>query len=530
MKAFVFLLRLCNQNRESRSKFLIPFAAFSRRAGNNSGFEPLTAWNFFAASALTFFNMVNFVRTISTAVFWNRQSCHVVRLQRFRDAFKVLACWNGEVSKEQSLAELIALGVKSVEASDQEFIVAGGDTTGWGSAELQLPALSGAELKSALQFELRKQTPIPPEKLRWGYRMLESSGKGSRIRLFYIKEEEWGRWCSALKGLSHVDVILPAQLALDPLFADADCFFPEETAQAGYACRRVNDTRLIMREPTPPQLTPETAFPPFASFQPGPLIGKTPAEQMAFIPALLAAAYGLTRNSNLDQATLIPPPDALKAHRYIASKIIAAGLLIFTCVTLLLGMARQLQARAAHLRKIDSEIGKVQAELKALQTNQGGNSEKEFVAVLEQELRDNVQLMPSFPEALLELTNLIETPAWASSRMEWNAGQISLQLQSPQRDLELPGKLEESPMLGDVRELSSSYNQGNYLSRYTMNARFDTPEEKVEFELRRAKRQEQERLQKQQEAAEKQQETTETQTDEELESQDGDETATEETE
>lgn len=105
--------------------------------------------------------MVNFVRTISTAVFWNRQSCHVVRLQRFRDAFKVLACWNGEVSKEQSLAELIALGVKSVEASDQEFIVAGGDTTGWGSAELQLPALSGAELKSALQFELRKQTPIP---------------------------------------------------------------------------------------------------------------------------------------------------------------------------------------------------------------------------------------------------------------------------------------------------------------------------------------------------------------------------------
>ena len=105
---------------------------------------------------------------------------------------------------------------------------------------------------------------------------------------------------------------------------------------------------------------------------------------MDFIPALMAAAYGLTRNSNQDQATLIPPPDALNAHRYIASKMIAAGLLIFTCVTLMLGMARNLQARAAHLRKIDAEIGKVQAELKALQANQGGNTEKEFVTVLEQ--------------------------------------------------------------------------------------------------------------------------------------------------
>ncbi len=474
--------------------------------------------------------MVNFVRTISTAVFWNRQSCHVIRLQRFRDTFKVLACWSGEVSKEQSLAELIALGVKSVDASDQEFIVAGGDTGGWGTAELQLPALSGAELKSALQFELRKQTPIPPEKLRWGYRMLESSGKSSRVRLFYIKEEEWGRWCSALKGLSHVDVILPAPLALDPLFAEDDCFFPDETAQAGYACRRVNDTRLIVRETIPLQLTPETAFPPFSSFQLGPLSEKTPAEQMAFIPALLASAYGLTRNSNQDQATLIQAPDALKAHRFIASKIIAAGLVIFTCVTLLLGMVRQFQARAAHLRKIDSEIGKVQAELKALKTSFGSNSEKEFVTILEQELRDNVQLMPSFPEALLDLTNLVETPAWASSRMEWNAGQISLQLQSPQRDLDLPGKLEESPLLGDVRELSSSYNQGSYLSRYTMNARFDTPEEKVEFEQRRAKRQEQERLKKQQEAVEKQQKAQEAQAVEKTEPQQDDETANEEVE
>ena len=379
------------------------------------------------------------------------------------------------------MAELIALGVKSVETSDQEFIVAGGDTTGWGSAELQLPALSKPEIKSALQFELRKQTPIPPEKLRWGYRVLGDSGKGTRVRLFYIKEEEWGRWCSALKGLSHVDVILPAQLALDPLFEDADCFFPDETDQAGYACRRVNGTRLIVREPTPPDLTLEKAFPPLASFQPGPLSDTTPAEQMDFIPALMAAAYGLTRNSNLDQATLIPPPDALKAHRYIASKFIAACLLIFTCVTLMLGMARNLQARAAHLRRIDSEIGKVQAELKALQASQGGNTEKEFVTVLEQELRDNMQVMPSFPEVLLELTNLIEAPTWASSRMEWNAGQIPCSCKARNATSNCPENSKNLRCLAMWR-IIIILQPGKLPRTLTMNARYDTPEEKVEFE------------------------------------------------
>ncbi len=443
--------------------------------------------------------MINFVRTISTAVSWTRQSCHVVRLQRFRDGFKVLACWRGEISKERSLAELIVQGVRQVAAADQEFIVAGGDTTGWGTAELSLPALSASELKNALQFELRKQTPIAPEKLRWGYRVLESSDKGSKIRLFYIKDEEWARWCAALNGLSHVDVILPAYLLLDPLFAEDECFFLEEGGQAGFACRLLDGNRSIARESIPEDLTLEKAFPPLGSFQLGPLQDLSVAEQTAFLPTLLLAAYGLTRNSNQDQRTLIPPPDSLKAHRYIASKVIAAGLLVFTCITLMLGMARQLQVRAAHLRKIDSEIRKVQAEIKALKASQGGTSEKEFVAILEQELRDNVQVMPSFPEALLELTNLIEAPTWAASRMEWNAGQISLQLQSPQRDLELPGRLEESPLLGDVRELSSSYNQGNYLSRYTLNARYDTPEEKVEFEQRRLKRQQQLQQQKEQE-------------------------------
>ncbi|NMA43028.1 MAG: hypothetical protein GX946_06575 [Oligosphaeraceae bacterium] len=438
--------------------------------------------------------MPKFVRTICTALAWNRQHCYVLRLQRSRDKFKLLSCWDAEVGKDQSLAELLPVGLRHVGSSEQEFIVAAASGGGWGSVDLRLPALAPAELKNALRFELRKQTPIAPEKLRWGYRVLARQGKDNNlpVRLFYVKDDEWGRWYSVLNGMPHVDVILPAPLCLDPLFyADDFCFLDGNSC---FVFRREGERRLVEHRERPAELDLATAFPPLDAFQLGELAEKPTEVQLAYMPALLAAVYGLSENSNLDQKTLIAPPENLRARRYFASKLLAGVLLLFICLILGLGLLRQVQSRAAHLRMIDAEIGVVQAQLKALRDELGSPQEKEFAANLEQELRDNIVTAPSFPEVLLELSNLIEAPTWASSRLEWNAGQVTMQLQSPQRDLELPGKLEESPILGDVRELSSSYNQGSHIARLTLNARYDTPEEKLEFEQRRARRREAERL------------------------------------
>ena len=444
--------------------------------------------------------MTKFVRNICTALSWSRQHCYVVRLQRSRDKFKLLACWDAEVGKDQSLTELLPAGLRQVDCGEQEYIVAAASGGGWGSVDLQLPALPEAELRNALQFELRKQTPIAPEKLRWGYRVLAQRDKGAglQVRLFYIKDDEWGRWCNVLNGVSHVDAILPAPLCLDPLFEDDEFCFPEENSCFVY--RRDGARRLVERRELPAALDLAKAFPPLGSFQLGALAEKPEQLQLAYMPALLAAVYGLSESSNLDQKTLIAPPEALQARRYFASKLTAFALLFFICLSLGLGLLRQLQSRAAHLRRIDAEISMVQAQLKALKDELGSPQEKEFALNLEQELRDNVLNSPSFPEVLLELSNLIEPPTWASSRLEWNAGQVTMQLQSPQRDLELAGKLEESPILGDVRELSSSYNQGSHIARLTLNARYDTPEEKTEFEQRRARRLEAEKLARERQA------------------------------
>lgn len=433
--------------------------------------------------------MPKYIRTNATAICWSSKSCQIIRLSRSGDKLTVIGCWQQTLSKDQSLAELVAQGIKSVGCNDHEFIVAGGDHTGWGMADIVMPAIGKDQLKNALAFELRKQTPIPTDKLLWGYRLLPKASDQQKqgVRLFYVREEQWRKWMNILGGINHVDVILPAPLALDPLFADSDIVFPEGQGNSGYQASKSAQQRFIVPNIDLATMTLLEAFPPAAKYQLAAFEDKSVSEQLAYIPALVLAAYGLSKESSKDQDTLIPPPEELKAHRNIASKIVAFGLVFYILATLISGFTRQLQAKAGHLRKIESETQMVQALLDGLK-KQNDPIEKEFVQILRQELQDNVLQTPDFPEVLVELSDLIEPPTWASTRMEWNAGQIAMQLQSTARNLELPEKLEESPILGDVRELSSQFNQGVYTQRYNLNARFDTDEEKLEFSQRQKKR------------------------------------------
>ncbi len=432
--------------------------------------------------------MPNYVRANATAICWAGKSCQIIRLGRTRDKFKVLACWQSKTGPDQSLAELIAQGIKAVGCTDTEFMVAGGDHSGWGMADLEMPAIGKEQLRSALAFELHKQTPIPADKLLWGYRLLPGGEQQKQlVRLFYVREEQWRKWMEVLSGLNHVDVILPAPLALDPLFANADIVFPLEQNNCGYQTRKSGQRRAVAQNIDLSTLSFEAAFPPAEEYQLESVAELPLNEQFSFLPALILAAYGLSKESSRDQNTLIPPPENLKARRNIASKIIAACLLIYIAAALVSGYARHFQAKGGHLRRIESEIRLVQALLDGLK-KQNDPVEKEFVQILRQELQDNVLRTPDFPAALVELSTLIEPPTWASTRLEWNAGQITMQLQSPTRNLDLPEKLEESPILGDVRELSSQFNQGIYTQRYNLNARFDTEEEKLTFAQRQKQR------------------------------------------
>ncbi|MBP1582991.1 MAG: hypothetical protein J6866_03445, partial [Victivallales bacterium] len=103
-------------------------------------------------------------------------------------------------------------------------------------------------------------------------------------------------------------------------------------------------------------------------------------------------------------------------------------------------------------------------------------------------IQDNRAQGPDFPDVLAELSRLITPPAWISQRLEWNSGLVTMQLVSPTKDLDLAGKLEDSSLLGDVREQSSSFSQNQYTTRFTLNARLDTPEEAEALRQRREAR------------------------------------------
>lgn len=437
-------------------------------------------------------NMITFARTSAVALSWNQRSCSAIRLERGRDRFQVAAAWQTEFSqhKDLTLAELLAQACKALAVDENTYVLATGSSQGWGMADIRMPALKSEELRSALGFELRKQTPLPPEKLHWGYRVLPKENKPDgkvTVRLYYVSNEQWDQWITALGGLSHLDGILPAPAALDPLMAGKSLTLVEENGAAHQYAPAAGGARAICPAATPDW---QQAIP-WQDFDTTRLGEINDRQRWDYLPALVLAAYGLTRDCVTDETTRAPVPENLKAHRHAASKAVAALLAFLVVIALLTGLIRNLQQKAAHLRQLEAEIKAVETRLGAFAKMNNPN-EADFCTVLRQEMTDNLKTGPDFPETLLELTRLIEPPAWIAQRLEWSDNLVTLQLQSSQRDLDLAGKLEESPLLGDVRELGTTFNQGLYSIRISLNARHDAEDELEASARRQAERRQRE--------------------------------------
>ena len=461
-------------------------------------------------------------RSFAIAVTWSTASCHAVRLSAEGHGARVVQCWRGELGKDgASPAELVLRGVREVGADDQCYLVAGGNGQGWGMTDLEMPPLREEELRNALAFELRKQTPLSPDKLRWGYRVLPRiPGKTTRrIRLYYVRTENWNSWLKSMEGLHHADALLPAPVVLDPLLAGKPFLLPGEDAAAPrYAYQDSPGGRVI-------QPLPEDAAPTLEEILPADLcrsqaLEKYPAEERpAFTAAVLLALYGMTDALGNDQSTLIPLPERFRARRHVGLKALAACLALVLLALFAYVTSGNLSGYARQLRQLDQAIQKTTAELEALQ-KQSDPKDTERTNLLKQELLDNIPDGPDFPTALLAVTQAIPETHWSADAFEWRSGKIAFRIQGPQKVEGLPAKLEESPYLGDVTERLSSMNGGAYSQRFELTARYDTP---LEAQIR--KNREEERLQKEQERAQKEKEAArqaaETQAAEE-EDEDGD--------
>lgn len=411
---------------------------------------------------------------------WSKEGCQIVKVGSNNGLLVVESVWSGTLGDDRSLAEVIADGVKAVNVKESDIVVAGGDGQGWETVDAVMPRLKSEELAAALPFEMRKKTPLPLEKLRWGYRVVNAkAGKNEelKLRIAFIRNEQWDRQIKGLGALKMADCLMPPAFCLDPLMADKTAYLPD--GYDGWLEYSVGeDGRQIAccDAPTLEQALPSDVF--------CTDMLKARPDALNFVAAVILAGYALGDGFSVDVKTAIPMPAQLKSNRNAALKMTVAILAGYVILMIVYGIVASWQAKAAQLRRIDGAITSVRDEI-SLYNVTGKNDEK--LNLLKQEMLDNQQKMPEFPMVLLELTKIVETSHWVSQAMDWKDGQISFVVQSKFKDMDLAARLEDSPIIGDVTERSSSFNQNTntYSQRFDVMARYDDEEDRARLDKRR---------------------------------------------
>ena len=465
--------------------------------------------------------MPHFARNSCVAYTWNEDGdCRAVMVTRSGDKCKVVKLWNATTDQNTSVAEVLADAAKSMNAKDAAFTVAAGLVPGWGMADVTMPNLPPEELRNAVAFELRKHTPLPLDKIRWGFRSTIAKldkKTGVRTRIVYVKSEIFDQWTANVSALGQLDMAIPPAAVLDPLFEDAVVTIPE-TATAATAYAPSSDGRVASAADAT-DMTLDKALP-GGFIKWNELESLPPQEQMAYIPAVLLAVYGLTSAAAHDTATMLPLPPALKPRRNVFMTLSASILLAVAIISLLIYAVIGLQGRSAQIRTLEKELKKVNAEIDAIQ-KQIKPEKKKAIGELRKEMTDVTPVIPPLPLVLLDISRAVPAPAWLSGNFTWDDGLVKFTLEEPATDptltatidtQELLDIIEDSPYIGDVRGLKSNYDaRNNKRTRdFDMNARYDTPSE-----AERAKQRNQERAEVARKKAEEERKAKEEQMKEE---------------
>lgn len=421
--------------------------------------------------------MTTFTGTSAIALSWTASGvCRGVFLRRVRDRCRVVRWWEGQKAGDRSLAEVLAEGVRALEPDAATVLVAGGDEPACGCLDLDMPALKQEELRNALAFEVRRSAPIPDDKLAWAYRVLPGrSGSRVRVRLYYLRQALWEQWLNHLGALTQgVDIVIPPAAALDPVLAGVPVRL---SAAGGYVLTPTQNGGREVHAATPGGELPAPVFgdgpAPLAvpCLDPGELGALPPERQADFAAVLVLGMYGLSRSLAADRATGFELPYALKPRRHRSARLLAAVLALYTGVLGLYGLGRlyadhQRQYEAVHRERkaVEAQIADAGKRLNA--------DEAKLIEQLRKETADLIEPRPPLGAALAEITRRVGPAGWCTS-FRWSEGAISLQLRESREIEDLERTLEQSPLLGDVRQESKRVQAGVIDRKIEMNARYD---------------------------------------------------------
>ncbi len=431
--------------------------------------------------------MPHFARNSCIAYTWNEDGdCRAVMATRSGDKCKIVKLLNAKADQDTSVAEVLASFAKTLNAKDAAFTVASSLGPGWDMADVTMPNLPAEELRNAIAFELRKHTPLSLDKIRWGFRSTiakQDKKQGSRTRIVYVKSDVFDKWTANVSALGQLDMVIPPAAALDPLFEEDAVTIPDSEGVNAFAPSPDGRVATLV---SADDLTLDKALP--GGFIKWNELESLPKEeQMAYIPAVVLAAYGLTSAAGHDTATMLPLPPGLKPRRNVFMTLCASILLAISLLALVIYAVISLQGRSSQIRALEKELKKVNAELDAIQ-KQIKPEKKKAIVELRKEMADVTPNIPPLPFVLLDLSKSIPSPAWLSGNFTWDEGLVKFTLEEPVTDptltatidtQELLDIIEDSPYIGDVRGLKSNYDaRNNKRTRdFDMNARYDSPSE-----------------------------------------------------
>jgi Tfp pilus assembly protein PilN len=372
----------------------------------------------------------------------------------------VVATWQGQATEARPLTDVLEEGKESLRAGEASAVVAGPSGFRGAFVDLDLPRLNAEDLRNALVYELSRRAPVAGEALTWGYRKLPSQNKEqTRVRLVFMREEEWAKCIADLSALGEVDQALPPEAALDPVLRTESVLFPGPGEHDRVALA-VDESgrRQILWYPggndSGSETDPSGAVPAadLAGLRAGALADLSPDDRIGFSPALVLGLYGLSENLDRDRRTLMHLPYELRPKRNRHNRVIALALSLYLVAVGGFGLWRHYSAAGERLADLELEIEDARKELDAVATRE--NREEHF-AKLRADLLEAGFSRPGLAEILVELTRRIDDTAWLS-RLVWDEGVVDFDLKTSSEYDQILRALRDSALLADLQRMRES--------------------------------------------------------------------------
>lgn len=391
---------------------------------------------------------------------WDAQGrCCGVRIDRRGERCTVTGYWRGTKVGNQSLAQILEASLTHLKIGGETTVLIGGDFRKAFCVDMRLPKMASDLMHSAVGFELGKYSPLPPEDLKWGYRLLSkpAGAETAHVRVGFFPAIDHAHWLEAAAVLpSGVDMIIPTAAALDPLMAGKDVGFTDDDGESGFILRpsATGEREVIVAD----SLDAEGIFglgkQPLAAenLVPGPLAALAATEQRAYAPSVLLAMYGVSPACAQDLKTWLPVPKSMKPPRNRMLKTLCLSLGVYILGVELAFLGGWWMQKQKDLDYVTAARDALQSELIALRPMEEDEEDTYSEIDVNEEMKGELlkarqQVLP-MGVALASLTGRTDDVLWAHA-FQWNDGRVKLELVSEADATEKINVLERTRVFDD---------------------------------------------------------------------------------